>query len=371
MTKRDTTPARLRLAAIVILLLLVNWVAAALLTGPRPHTTVSYTFFVTQVQRSNVAEITATGDTIEGTFLAEVDYTPYDSTSTEKVTRFTAQRPDFADDNLFALLQGNGVYVNAGPPAPPSWQRLLIGLGPALLLSLLLIWWTRRRTEGRAPTLADVGGIDSVAGEVDEVVGFLRDPARCRKLGARIPAGVLLDGPPGTGKTLLARAIAGEADVSVVDSGDVADLFARARRAAPAVVLIDRLDAIGDTPERVRRLVAEMDGLTGDEGVIVVATTDRAEGLDPALLRAGRFGRRITMVAPDRGGRWQILALHTRGVPVDPAADLDALADDTAGMVGADLRDLVNEAALLAARRRHETVTAEDFGDALRRKRVG
>jgi cell division protease FtsH len=239
---------------------------------------VSYTFFLAQVDARNVAQVTATGDTIEGVFKRAVAYPP-DAERARQVGRFTTQRPSFAEDNLFRRLTDTGVPVNANPPdaPPPVWQQLLFGFGPTLLFVALPVWFWRRSAAGlggagglgrsRArlyrpesalrTTFADVAGTDEVENEVQEIVDFLRDPDRYRRLGAHIPRGVLLSGPPGTGKTLLARAVAGEADVPffsvsasefiemIVGGSRVRDLFEQAKKVAPSIIFIDELDAIG------------------------------------------------------------------------------------------------------------------------------
>jgi cell division protease FtsH len=414
-------PVWLRFGWMLLLLLAINWILSSFLLAPEPRTPVSYTFFLTQVQAANVADITSTGDTIEGTFTKEVAYTPMGSKQSEQVDRFTTQRPSFADDNLFALLQANGVPVNARPPdaPPPIWQQVLLGFGPTLLLVGLLIWFLRRGAaaaaggiggfgrsraklyspeSGPRTTFADVAGIEEVEQEVTEIVDFLRDPERYRRLGAQIPHGVLLSGPPGTGKTLLARAVAGEAKVPFfsisasefieaivgIGASRVRDLFTQAKKVAPSIIFIDELDAVGrarggaqslggsdEREQTLNQILTEMDGFTGSEGVVVLAATNRPEILDQALLRPGRFDRRVTVSPPDLAGRLQILEVHTRGVPLDPGVRLADIASATPGMVGADLKNLVNEAALLAARRRHETVTVADFGDALEKIVLG
>jgi cell division protease FtsH len=247
-------------------------------------------------------------------------------------------------------------------------------------------------------TFDDVAGIDEATEELAEVVDFLKQPDRYRRLGGKIPRGVLLTGLPGTGKTLLARAVAGEADVPFyslsasefvemfvgVGASRVRDLFEQAKRDAPAIIFIDELDAIGrargsggatggndEREQTLNQILTEMDGFTGSEGVIVLAATNRPEILDPALLRAGRFDRRITVNPPDQEGRLKILKVHTRDVSLAADADLEALASSTPGMVGADLRNLANEAALSAARNGHEGVEQRDFTDALERIVLG
>ena len=411
----------LRFGWMLVVLLALNWVISSFFLAPEPRTAVSYTYFLSQVDAKNIAQITSTADTIEGELTKKTAYTPTGSKDSEQVQRFTTQRPSFADDNLFAKLQANGVPVNANPPdAPrPIWQQILLGFGPTLLLVGLLIWFLRRAASGAGggigglgksraklyepeagprTTFADVAGIEEVEQEVTEIVEFLREPERFRKLGAQIPHGVLLSGPPGTGKTLLARAVAGEAKVPFfslsasefiemivgVGASRVRDLFDQAKKVAPSIIFIDELDAIGrarggaqslggndEREQTLNQILTEMDGFAGSEGVVVIAATNRPEILDAALLRPGRFDRRVTVSPPDITGRRQILRVHSRGVPLDPEVNLDDVAAATPGMVGADLKNLVNEAALLAARRRHETLTPADFSDALEKIVLG
>ncbi|WP_305783417.1 ATP-dependent zinc metalloprotease FtsH [Symbioplanes lichenis] len=414
-------PTWVRFAVLMLALLAVNWIVSSFILRPPERTSVSYTFFLSQVDGNNIKDVTSTADTIEGTFREQTPYQPEGEDKAEQVERFTTQRPSFAADNLFAKLQANGVQVNANlPDAPaPVWQQLLVGFGPTLLLVGLLIWFLRRSAgaagggiggfgrsraklyqpeEGTRTTFADVAGIEEVEQEVTEIVDFLREPERYRKLGAQIPHGVLLSGPPGTGKTLLARAVAGEAKVPFfsmsasefiemivgVGASRVRDLFDQAKKVAPAIIFIDELDAIGrarggaqslggndEREQTLNQILTEMDGFTGSEGVVVLAATNRPEILDQALLRPGRFDRRVTVSPPDLAGRRKILEVHTRGVPLDAGADLGSLAAATPGMVGADLKNLVNEAALLAARRKHERVAPADFSDALEKIVLG
>ncbi|WP_236833766.1 ATP-dependent zinc metalloprotease FtsH [Blastococcus sp. KM273129] len=415
-------------------LLLANWLLSGLLLAPPPRLDVPYTVFREQVEAGNVAEVTTVGDTIEGRFDEAVTYPPddQDTASGEGVvpqlggqprssTLFTTERPSFADDGLMRLLLRENVTVNAEPPdRVPVWQQLLFGFGPTILLVALLVWLARRSAAGAGlgaglglgkskarryspeagprTTFDDVAGIDDVEEEVREIVDFLRNPDRYRRLGARVPKGVLLCGPPGTGKTLLARAVAGEAGVPFfsvsaaefiemivgVGASRVRDLFEQAKKDAPAIIFIDELDAIGrargsgaavgghdEREQTLNQILTEMDGFDGSEGVVVMAATNRPEILDPALLRAGRFDRRVTVNPPDTTGRQQILAVHVRGVPLADDVDLAVLASATPGMVGADLRNLVNEAALLAARRDHERVQMADFTDALEKIVLG
>jgi len=424
-TPGQTPPGRRpnwsRLWWLLLALLVVNWIVASLMLGPEARTKVSYTFFTTQVDAGNVKEITSTAETIEGEFKRQVAYPP-DTKDAKQVDRFTTQRPAFATDDLFKRLQDTGVPVNANPPDQPAplWRQLLVGFGPTLLFVGLLVWFLRRSAAGGGlagmggfgrsqaklyepgsgprTTFADVAGIDEVRNEVTEIVDFLRNPERYRRLGAQIPRGVLLSGPPGTGKTLLARAVAGEAKVPFfsisaaefiemivgVGASRVRDLFEQAKKVAPSIIFIDELDAIGrarggalssgghdEREQTLNQILTEMDGFTGNEGVVVLAATNKPEVLDPALLRPGRFDRRVTVSPPDLAGRRQILDVHSRGVPLADDVDLDDVAASTPGMVGADLKNLVNEAALLAARRGHDKVTASDFSDALEKVVLG
>jgi cell division protease FtsH len=397
-------------------LLVLNWLISSAVLSQTTRLTVPYTTFVAQVAAGNVTDVTSKGATIQGTFATKV------TVGTESGTAFQTERPLYATDDLLALLQSKNVVVNAKPVSEPTpwWQTLLFGFGPTILLVVLFMWLMRRAAGGLGgmggiggigrskaklyvpggtrTTFADVAGIDEARDELVEIVDYLRNPRRYRDLGATIPRGVLLTGPPGTGKTLLARAVAGEADVPFfsmsasefiemivgVGASRVRDLFDQAKKAAPAIIFIDELDAIGrarggavsfgghdEREQTLNQILTEMDGFTGTEGVIVLAATNRPEILDPALLRPGRFDRHVVVNPPDATGRAAILRVHTRGVPLGPDVSLDEVATSTPGMVGADLRNLVNEAALLAARRNHAAVAASDFSDALERIVLG
>jgi cell division protease FtsH len=379
-------------------------------------TKISYTAFLEQLNADNVTEISAKGDTIQGKLTAEATI---DET---KLTEFTTERPSFAEDDLLAQLQAKDVVVSAESLyTSQSWfVTLLVNFGPTLLFIGLLVFMSRGITKGMGgaglggigrskavradaaggprTTFADVAGIDEVEEQLVEIVEFLRNPDKFRKLGARLPHGVLLSGPPGTGKTLLARALAGEAGVPFftasasefiemivgVGASRVRDLFDQAKKVAPAIIFIDELDAIGrargggaslggvdEREQTLNQILTEMDGFTGSEGVIIVAATNRADVLDPALLRPGRFDRRIVVNPPDIVGREAILKVHTRDVPLDPALSLATLAADTPGMVGADIKNLVNEAAILAAKREHTALEHADFSDALEKILLG
>jgi cell division protease FtsH len=379
-------------------------------------------YFVSAVQQGRVDSIASTGNTIQGTFKVAVRYPAQNSTA-PLTTQFSTEVPTFWNDNqLAALLQAHKVLINASSPTQGGSlvASLLVGFGPTLLLVGLFIAIGRRATRGGAGgalgnfgrsrarridpatiriTFADVAGIDEAKAELAEVVDFLRDPGRYGRLGGRMPHGVLLSGAPGTGKTLLARAVAGEAHAAFfsisaaefieaivgVGASRVRDLFTKAKEAAPAIIFIDELDAIGrsrqgsvsvtgandEREQTLDQILTEMDGFESVEAVVVLAATNRPEILDPALLRPGRFDRRVSVQPPDRVGRRKILEVHTRSIPLGDTVDLDALAASTPGMVGADLANLANEAALLAARRQHERVERLDFTDSLEKILLG
>jgi cell division protease FtsH len=374
-------------------------------------------FFLQQVTDGHVASIASKGTAIQGTFKQPQSYN-----SSKPTTNFKTEVPVFADTKQLAqLLQRKGVVVNAEPldKGPPFWESLLVNILPAVLFIGLLVLLSRRagsvqnmlgafgRSRARRyqpsterVTFADVAGIDEAKQELSEVVDFLRNPEKYSRLGARIPHGVLLSGPPGTGKTLLARAVAGEADVPFfsisasefveaivgIGAARVRDLFEQAKQSAPAIIFIDELDAIGrsrtsgvagfsggndEREQTLNQILTEMDGFDSSTKVIVIAATNRQDVLDPALLRPGRFDRRVAVQPPDRAGRQKILEVHVRDVKLADDVDLGRIASATPGMVGADLANLVNEAALLAARRGHEGVEAADFTDALERIVLG
>jgi cell division protease FtsH len=414
-------PRRIRLgwwAAWILALLVINYVFAARATQAPPRVRVPYSpFFLRQVDAGHVASITSKGTAVQGAFATAERYA-----GSKPTKRFQTEIPAFADTNaLSRLLQRKGVVVNAVSldKGSPWWETLLFGFGPTILF-IGLIYWAMRRAgsmqnilgnfgrsrarryepSGDKVTFSDVAGIDEAKQELSEVVDFLRSPEKFRKLGARIPHGVLLSGPPGTGKTLLARAVAGEANVPFfsmaasefveaivgVGASRVRDLFANAKQAAPSIIFIDELDAIGrsrtsgiagfsggndEREQTLNQILTEMDGFDATTGVIVIAATNRPDVLDSALLRPGRFDRRVAVQPPDRNGRAAILQVHTRSVPLAPDVDLGAIASTTPGMVGADLANLVNEAALLAARRGHDQVQEADFTDALEKIVLG
>jgi cell division protease FtsH len=399
----------------VLVLLALNYLISTVFFSGPSRITVPYTTFLQQVQNANVKDLSAQGNSLQGDFKKSVTY------GSASGTAFQTERPSFAQDNLVAELAQQGVTISATPPGSGNGLlNLILGFGPTILLVAAFIYLSRRAggagaggilgsfgrsraklytpgAEGKV-TFADVAGIDEAKEDLAEVVDFLKTPDKYQRLGATIPHGVLLVGPPGTGKTLLARAVAGETNrpffslsasefveaIVGVGAARVRDLFAQAKTAAPSIIFIDELDAIGrarsgnlslggndEREQTLNQILTEMDGFTPNESVVVLAATNRAEVLDPALLRPGRFDRRVVVSPPDRAGRAAILRIHTRNVPLAPGVDLDDLAGATSGFVGADLRNVVNESALIAARKGHEKVTREDFQDAIERSVLG
>jgi cell division protease FtsH len=335
-------------------------------------------------------------------------------------TTYSTGVPGSAEPQLLDRLTQAGVsdVVVHGAPQRSALLGLLGFLLPPLLIIALFVWMSRRARAGvggitgigrakarRADTpaaaarvtFADVAGADEAVEELQEIKEFLADPRRFRAIGARIPKGVLLYGPPGTGKTLLARAVAGEAGVPFlsisgsdfvemfvgVGASRVRDLFEQARKSAPCIVFVDEIDAVGrhrgaghgggndEREQTLNQLLVEMDGFTATDGVILIAATNRPDVLDPALLRPGRFDRQITVGLPDRVGRRQILAVHARGKPLAAQIDLDTLGAQTPGFSGADLSNVINEAALLAARRRTSAIEQSDLDEAVLRAITG
>ena len=417
-----TPPGGPRFWWVLVAALALNFFFFQLIAPSGPdRTSVTYSFVRDQLEAGNVEVISSRGQDFQGKFRSEVAYTPPEGSAT-KVTDFKMTRPAIydneQDNRAFGdLLDSKKVSLLGEPidPPRPFWETLLVGFGPAILLILLFVWFFRRaagsggafgygksrakryESSEQRTTFADVAGIDEVKLELTEVVDFLKSPDKYLKLGGSIPRGVLLYGPPGTGKTLLARAVAGEAGVPFfslsasefvemfvgVGASRVRDLFTQAKEAAPAIIFIDELDAIGrsrgagvmggheEREQTLNQILTEMDGFSGAEGVIVLAATNRPEILDVALLRPGRFDRRVAVNPPDQAGRLAILKVHTRHMPLADDVDLEGLASSSPGMVGADLKNLANEAALMAARRRHERVQLADFTDALEKILLG
>ncbi|MFB7709538.1 ATP-dependent zinc metalloprotease FtsH [Streptomyces sp. NPDC056105] len=407
----------------LIVYLIANLVLSFFNQGNEP--TISYTEFSKQVADNNVTKIYSKGDAIQGQLKKEQPTPSGSDSSSKNYTKFKTQRPSFADDALWANLEKHNVTVTASPVVQERsfLANLLISLAPMFLLVVLWIFIARRMRQGmgggmgggmlgrkqppkpvelepgmQRTTFADVAGIDEVQGELSDVVDFLKNPDAYREMGAKMPRGVLLSGPPGTGKTLLARAVAGEAGVPFfsasasefiemivgVGASRVRELFAEARKVAPSIIFIDEIDTIGrargggsamgghdEREQTLNQILTEMDGFSGYEGVIVIAATNRADVLDPALTRPGRFDRVVTVSPPDRGGREAILKIHTRQIPLAPDVDLLQVARTTPGMTGADLANLTNEAALLAVKRQQKAVTQTDLSQALEKVQLG
>ena len=410
----------------VLALIALNWISVLVFqpsSGEQRVTVPFSPFFLEQVKAGTVRAISSKGDAVEGTFRQKLTYPPK-SKKAKPTKLFATQVPSFWNGSqLSALLQEKGVEINAKSPTSSTslLAELLLGFGPTLLIVGLFILLARRAAAGAGGmgalgsfgrsrarridpetirvTFADVAGIDEAKSELSEIVDFLRNPDTYGRLGGRMPHGVLLSGAPGTGKTLLARAVAGEAHAAFfsisasefieaivgVGASRVRDLFAKAKEAAPSIIFIDELDAIGrsrqgsasitgandEREQTLDQILTEIDGFDSSQAVVVLAATNRPDILDPALLRAGRFDRRVTVQAPDRPGRVEILKVHTRSIPLADTVDLDRIAASTPGMVGADLANLANEAALLAARRGHEKVEMSDFTDSLEKIMLG
>ncbi len=376
---------------------------------------VPYSTFYSQVKAGNVENVTFQGQDATGTLRNAISVTDTNgNTKSGNKFHFTAL-PD-GDPTLNQLLQQNHVQVQAKPASDNNllWGVLINFLPWVLLIGAFFLIF-RRATQSQqnifsfgkskakviledrpSTTFADVAGVDEAKNDLVEVVEFLKTPQKFQRLGGKIPRGVLLVGPPGTGKTLLARAVAGEASVPFfsmsgsefvevlvgVGASRVRDLFEQAKKASPSIIFIDEIDAVGrqrgssinsndEREQTLNQLLVEMDGFDTRQAVVVLAATNRPDGLDKALLRPGRFDRRVTVERPDWNGRLAILKIHTRKVPLAKDVDLVAVARATPGMVGADLENLVNEAALLAARRNLDAVTQVCFTDSLDKILIG
>ena len=365
--------------------------------GPsEPDKMINYSTFVEDVQRGDIESIVVKGSIIEGL--------------RKDRTAFKTTRPAVSDDGLMGDLLDNRVDVIGQDPEQQSlWSQLLVASFPILLILAIFMFFMRQMQGGAggrggpmgfgkskarllAPdqintTFSDVAGVDEAKEEVHELVDFLRDPTRFQRLGGRIPQGVLMVGPPGTGKTLLAKAIAGEAKVPFfsiagsdfvemfvgVGASRVRDMFEQAKKQAPCIIFIDEIDAVGrhrggghgggndEREQTLNQLLVEMDGFEGNEGIIVIAATNRPDVLDKALLRPGRFDRQVYVGLPDIRGREQILKVHAKKVPLDDKVDLGVIARGTPGFSGADLANLINEAALFSARANRRLVSGEEF----------
>lgn len=410
-------PKWLMILWLFLIIMLLVWFVPMVLNsqGSQKNETISYSVFVAQVNANNVQEVSISDYAITGTLHSAVPSQDKSTTS----TRFTTTVPPFGNDSLIALLEQHHVSIDVQPSGNASatfWLNLLSFLMPLLLIGLFF-WWTGRRmastqrglfsfSKSRArlytnskgqTTFHDVAGVEEAKAELAEVVEFLQAPERFQRLGGRIPRGILLIGPPGTGKTLLARAVAGEANVPFfsmsgsefvemlvgVGASRVRDLFATARKSAPCIIFVDELDAVGrergaglgggndEREQTLNQILVEMDGFDPHEAIIVLAATNRPDVLDSALLRPGRFDRQVVVDRPDRAGREAILRVHVREMPLAADVKLDVIAASTVGMVGADLANLANEAALTAARHRLDKVTHVCFEEAMDRIMMG
>jgi cell division protease FtsH len=424
MESRNKTPQNRGFPSGWLLLLIVLFIAFnvwALWPGQTASVRIPYSSFLSQVRAGNVTSVRIAGDEITGIFAEAVPIEALVSeppqlpmageTGSQEVAEFATTYPETVGDTaLLPLLESQGVEIDVARPPSPWLGTLVIALLPVLLIGGFLLW--ARRQTGEAPsslmdfaqskarrhtgmqskvTFDDVAGADEAKLDLQEVVGFLREPLKYHQIGAHIPRGVLLVGPPGTGKTLMARAVAGEANVPFfninatefvemfvgVGASRVRDLFDQAKKVAPAILFIDEMDAVGrrrgagvgnvndEREQTLNQLLVEMDGFDQRQEVIVIAATNRPDVLDPALLRPGRFDRQVTVDLPDRNGRQQILKIHTQHMSLAPDVDLEVLARNTTGFSGADLANLANEGALIAARKNHNRVTQSDLDEAL------
>ena len=366
---------------------------------------INYTEFMQQLEDSNIKKVTMMEKDIQGEFIRKITKT--EGKKTEQYSKFKLHIP-FDDPSLLEKLETKNVEIEAKSPST-NWSSILLASLPWILLGLFWLFMLRQMQggpkglfsfgkskakllSGDRPkvTFSDVAGADEAKQELQEIIEFLKDPAKFQKLGGKIPKGALLLGAPGTGKTLLARAVAGEAGVPFfsmsgsdfvemfvgVGASRVRDLFDQGKKNAPCIIFIDEIDAVGrhrgaglggghdEREQTLNQLLVEMDGFESNEGVILLAATNRPDVLDPALLRPGRFDRQIVVDTPDVKGREGILKVHTRKIPLAEDVNISVLARGTPGLSGADLANMVNEAALLGARRNHTKVTMQDFEDA-------
>jgi cell division protease FtsH len=393
------------LIGLALLFLFFNPFAGGLGNPPQ----IDYSTFKHQLQQGNVKNVTIQGEQIRGT-LKEPAQTQVSSSNTITYTNFSTYVPSVGDNQLLPELENQGVTIKTEPTSNFSWVTLLVTLAPLLILiGLGYILFRSMRAQGQGgifsmgqsraklynraqerTTFDDVAGAHGAKAELEEIIDFLKHPGRFQRLGGEIPKGVLLVGPPGTGKTLLARAVAGEASVPFfsitgsdfmemfvgVGASRVRSMFEDAKKAAPGIIFIDELDSIGrqrgagvggghdEREQTLNQLLNELDGFEPNQNVIVMAATNRPDILDPALLRPGRFDRQITVDLPTLKARVEILKIHSRNKPLADEADLEETARGTPGFSGADLENMLNEAALLAARNNKNAIETEDIEEA-------
>src|SRR5580693_4096899 len=393
------------LKSIIVVLgifLLVIIIVDRLVLQPNPSKQLAYSAFYDRVVENQIKDVKLSGNEISGT--------------ESNGDKFTTTAPSSTDPQLIPTLRQHHVTFSADPTNTSPFIGFAVQLVPFILIALVLVFILRQAQSGGSQalsfgrsrakllsenrpkvTFADVAGIEEAKEELGEVVEFLKYPKKFQALGARIPKGVLLLGPPGSGKTLLARAIAGEAGVPFfsisgsdfvemfvgVGASRVRDLFEQAKKSAPCIVFIDEIDAVGrqrgaglggghdEREQTLNQLLVEMDGFDPNTGVILIAATNRPDVLDPALLRPGRFDRHVTVDTPDAKGREAILNVHLRGKPLDDEVNANSLARRTPGFSGADLANLVNEAALLAARKDKTKIEMSDFNESVDRVVAG
>ncbi len=423
--KKDTSPLTEQPSGwhgfdwrIVVWIVLV-WLFASYFFGRWEGPTqmpLSYSEFKQDVRDEKVSEITVRGQQITGTFKKPAEGAPqktlFGEEHTPEFENFQTTRPAFQDPELMGLLEKKDVVIHAQSEDPSWWWTLLVSVLPWVLIIGFFVYSSKKfqermggaagpfgfaRSKAKLYTKStsnlsfeDVAGLANAKKELQEVVDFLKDPSKFRTLGGELPKGILLVGPPGVGKTLMARAIAGEADVPFysisgsefiemfvgVGASRVRDMFKNAKKDAPTIIFIDELDSIGrvrgtglggghdEREQTLNQILAEMDGFDPSESVVVMSATNRPDVLDPALVRPGRFDRQITLELPQKKARTEILKVHTREVPLAGDVDLSEISARTVGFSGADLKNLVNEAALLAARKKKTRVEAEDFDQA-------
>lgn len=392
--------------ALLVLIVVVIWVLG---NNQDPIKQLNYSEFKQNVEAGNISEVVIAAETEAGRYTIT-------GTLTEGEQSTSFQAITFADTSIAEFLNEYGVIINYNAVTSKWWNTMLLTFVPMLLIVGLFIFIMQQgqggggkvmqfgksraklQTDSRKKvTFQDVAGVDEVKEELEEVIDFLKDARRFNAIGARIPKGVLLYGPPGCGKTLLARAVAGEAGVPFfsisgsdfvemfvgVGASRVRDLFEQAKKHSPCIIFIDEIDAVGrqrgaglggghdEREQTLNQLLVEMDGFANNEGIIVIAATNRPDILDPALLRPGRFDREVTVSAPDVLGRRQILDVHVKGKPLDAHVDLDVIARRTPGFTGADLANVVNEAALLAARYNKKKIYMSELDQAVERVIAG